>query len=77
MDQIQQMYTQFLNLFPAVLHPFISIGVGLLLIYAIVQTLRRNFIYIIVLIVLLPASIPILTNIYESIIQLIKFLLHM
>ena len=76
MDQIQQIYNQFLALFPTVLHPFISIGVAVLLIYAIVQTLRHNFIYIIVLIVLLPASIPILRNIADSLIAFVKYLLN-
>ncbi len=72
MDQIQQIYNQFLALFPHILRPFISIAVALLLIYAIFQTLRRNFIYIIVLIILLPASIPILRNVADGLIGFIK-----
>jgi hypothetical protein len=40
-----------------------------------VQALKRNFIYLIVLVVLLPASIPILKGVVEFIIELIKYLL--
>jgi hypothetical protein len=77
MDQIQQLYTQFLNLFPPFLHPIISIIVVGVLIYSIVQVIRRDFIYLIILIVLLPASVPVLKSIGQGIIDLIKFLLNM
>ena len=76
MEQIQSLYFQFLNIFPQSLHPFISIALGIFLIYSVIQVIRRDFIYIIVLIVLLPASVPILKNVGETLIQLVKFLLN-
>jgi hypothetical protein len=76
MQQIQSLYLQFLDIFPKSLHPFISIALAVFLIYSIIQVIRKDFIYLIVLIVLLPASIPILKNIGDSIIMLVKFLLN-
>ena len=77
MKQIEQFYTQFLNLFPAFLHPVISIIVVVVVIYAVVQVLKKDFIYLIILVILLPASIPVLKSIGQGIIDLLKFLLKM
>ena len=76
MQEIQNLYAQFLNIFPASLHPFISIALAVFLVYSLIQVVRKDFIYIIVLVVLLPASIPILKGVGESVVQLIKFLLN-
>lgn len=77
MQQIQELYTQFLSIFPASLHPFISIALAIFLVYSIIQVIRKDFIYLIALIVLLPASIPIIKNVAEVLLQFIKYLLHM
>jgi len=76
MQQIQQLYTQFLNFFPAVLHPIISIIVVAVIVYSIFQVLRSNFLYLILLVILLPASVPVLQSIWQGILDLLKFLLH-
>jgi hypothetical protein len=75
MGQLQALYNEFLNIFPGFLHPFISIALALLLAYSIFQTVKQNFIWIIALIVLLPASIPILKDTLAAVIGVIKFLL--
>ncbi|MBI2607489.1 MAG: hypothetical protein HYW51_01560 [Candidatus Doudnabacteria bacterium] len=75
MDQIFDIYQQFLNFFPDNLHGFVSLGLAILIVLAIYKILKRNFIFIILLIVLLPASIPILSNLWESLVNLLKFLL--
>lgn len=75
MDQIFNLYNQFLNNFPVSLHPFISFLLGLAIVYAIIKIVQRDFIYIILLIVLLPASLPILKNVLDSLINIIKYLL--
>lgn len=77
MQQIQDLYTRFLSLFPSVLHPIISIILVVVIIYAIIQVIKKDFIYLIVLVILLPASIPVLRSVGQGIIDLIKFLLHM
>lgn len=75
MDQILSIYNQFLSYFPANLHGIISLALAALIVVAILKVIRRDFIYLILLIVLLPASVPILKNIWESISNIIKFLL--
>ncbi len=74
-EYFQQMYTQFLAHFPAWTHPVISLVLAVLLVYSIFQVLKKNFIYLILLIILLPASIPFLRNLLDTIIVIIKYLL--
>lgn len=76
-EYFQQVYSQILGYFPNFLHPYISIVLALLLIYSIYEVIKSNFIYLIVLIVLLPAAIPILKSVFDSIFSIIKFLLGM
>lgn len=75
MEFLQNLYDQFLGFFPGFLHPFISIAVVVFFVYSVVQALKRNFIFLIVLVVLLPASIPILKHVVEVIIAVVKYLL--
>ncbi len=75
MDQIYDLYNRFLSYFPTNLHGIVSIALAALIVYGIIKVLRRDFIYIILLIVLLPASVPILKNVWESLVNIIKFLL--
>ena len=75
MEQVFDIYQQFLNFFPENTHGFVSLGLVILIAYAIYKIVKKNFIFIILLIVLLPASVPILSNIWENLTNLIKFLL--
>lgn len=75
MAQLYDIYKQFLSIFPENWHWAVSVALGVLLIYSVFQIVKRNFIYLILLVVLLPASVPILNNIWESAVELIKFLL--
>ena len=75
MPELYSIYSQFLSAFPSFLHGWISVALAILLIISVYQVLKKNFIYLILLIVLLPASVPILTNIWESLVGLLKFLL--
>lgn len=77
METLQDLYNQFLGFFPNFLHPFVSIAVVIFLVYSIVQALKRNFIWLIILVLLLPASIPILKGVIEVLIGFIKYLLGM
>ena len=74
--QLESSYQLFLNIFPHPLQPIISVLVGILLVYIVVQAIRKDFIYLILLVVLLPASIPILHNIGQGVVELMKFLFH-
>ncbi len=75
MGGINNIYNQFLALFPAGTHPVVNVILAILLIYAIIKVVQKDFIYIILLIILLPASIPILSNIWNSIVNIVTFLL--
>lgn len=75
MPNIEQYYNQFLSNFPLWSHGFISIVLVILLAYAVFQTIKRNFIYLIVLVILLPASWPIIKQVWNQILQIFSFLL--
>jgi hypothetical protein len=75
MSELYSIYNQFLGIFPESLHWAVSLVLAGFLVLAIYQTIKRNFIWIILLIILLPASLPILSNVWDSILELIKFLL--
>jgi hypothetical protein len=75
MDQIFSIYDKFLESFPPNLHGVVSLALAALIIIGIFKVIKKDFIYIILLVVLLPASVPILKNIYESLVNIIKFLL--
>jgi hypothetical protein len=75
MDIFYQLYEQFLSYFPNFLHPVISIGLAILFVYSVFQALKQNIIFIIILVVLLPASLPILKSISDIIVSIVQFLL--
>lgn len=75
MAYFQNLYSQFLSHFPNFLHPIISIIVLVFVVYSIVQALKRNFIFLVVLVILLPASIPILKQVLDFLIEIVKYLL--
>lgn len=76
MNQIQNLYLEFLNNFPVNLRPVISIALAVFLIYSIFKVVKKDFIFIIALIILLPASKPMLQNIWDGVAAFIKFLLN-
>jgi len=75
MDQIFSIYNQFLNYFPSNFHGIVSLALAVLIIIGVFKVIKKDFIYLILLVVLLPASIPILKSIWDSISSLVKFLL--
>lgn len=75
LSYIQNLYLGFLQNFPPAIQPIISIIVAALIVYAVIQIIKKDFIYLIVLVIFLPASIPILKNIGDTIIAFIRFLI--
>ena len=75
MDQILSIYNQFLNYFPPELHGVVSLALAVLIAIGIIKVIKKDFVYIILLIVLMPASVPILKNIWASLINIFNFLL--
>jgi hypothetical protein len=76
MQQIQQLYLEFLQNFPSGIQPIISIGLAVLVVFSVIKVIKKQFIFLIVLVVLLPGSVPILKSIWEGIVTFIKFLLN-
>ena len=74
-QQFEQLYKELISVFPHFLQPFVSIALAVLLVYSVFQTIKKNFIFIIVLIILLPTSVPILKDVLDAVIQFVKFLL--
>ncbi|MDP3741381.1 MAG: hypothetical protein Q8R08_03600 [bacterium] len=75
MQTVYSIYNQFLSNFPEKFHGTIALILAMLLVIGIYKVIRRQFVYIILLIVLLPASVPILKNVWEQILEILKFLL--
>ncbi len=71
----QNLYMEFLINFPPPVRPIISLLVAAAIVYAVIQIIRKDFIYLILLIVLLPASIPVLKNIFDTLVQIIRYLI--
>lgn len=74
LNDILQIYLSFLTHVPEQFRGYVSILLGLFIIYSIVQIIRQQFIWIIVLIILLPASVPILQGVVSGVLGFIKFL---
>ncbi len=75
MNQIYDIYYQFLGYFPSNMQWVVSFALGLLVIYAVYKVIKRNFIFLILLVVLLPASVPIVKGVWAGVVEFIKFLL--
>lgn len=75
MDEITSIYNQFLSNFPQSIHGMVSLVLAVLIVVAVFKVIKRNFVYLILLVILLPASKPILLSIWEGAVNLVKFLL--
>jgi len=76
MEGVYNFYNLFLELFPSSIQGVISFILVILIVIGIYKIIKKDFIWIIVLIVLLPGSVPILSKLWSSIIDLINYLLH-
>ncbi len=76
LEYIQNLYLHFLDHFPTPYQPYISLAVVVLIAYSILRIVRKDWIYIIALVILLPSSVPILKSIWTGIVSFIQFLLN-
>ncbi len=74
MQKVFDYYDLFLNKFPHQYHTLISIAILTLFIVLLYNLLKRNFIWILLLVILVPASIPIVSKIYSGILEIIRYL---
>ena len=75
LDSVYGIYNQFLSYFPDKVHGLVSFALAVLLVFGIYKILKKEVVYIILLVVLLPASVPILKNAWAQIMEILKFLL--
>lgn len=73
---IQNLYLDFLKNFPASLQPVISIGLAVIIVFSIFKVLKKDWIYLVALVILLPGSKTILQSVWQGIVVFIKFLLN-
>lgn len=75
LDQVYVLYNQFLSYFPSGLHGLVSLVLAGLIVVGVIKVIKKDFVYLILLLVLVPASLPILKSIWQSLSNIIKFLL--
>ena len=75
LDQLFNLYDRFLSLFPNYTHFWISLIIFVVIVFWLLQLVKKNIIWLVLLIVLLPVSIPILKSIFSGILSVLKFLL--
>lgn len=73
---IQNIYLEFLQNFPTATQPVISILFAILIVYSIFKVVKKDWIFLIALVILLPSSKPILQSVWQGIVIFIKFLLN-
>ncbi len=74
--KIQGLYIQFLANFPVGLQPVVSGVVAILIIYAVFRIIKRDFIFILALVILVPTSIPVLKSVWVGLVNVIKYLFN-
>ena len=75
-SDIQKLYLEFLKNFPPTVQPVISIGLAILIVYSIFKVIKKDWIFLIALVILLPGSKSILESVWQGILSFIKFLLN-
>lgn len=76
LSDIQNLYLVFLKNFPPTLQPIISIGLAVLIVFSIFKVIKKDWIFLIALIILLPGSKTILESVWQGVVEFIKFLLN-
>ncbi len=74
--RIQDLYLRFLANFPVEYQPIISLVVGVLIVYTIYRVIRRDFIFILALLILVPTSVPVFKSIWAGLLTVLKYLFN-
>ncbi|MBI4128189.1 MAG: hypothetical protein HY459_03920 [Parcubacteria group bacterium] len=72
MQKLSALYDRFLSLFPPEWHTVVSIAIIVLLVWWLLKLIKHNLIFIILLVIFVPASIPILVQIVNALIDFIN-----
>ncbi|MEZ4180266.1 MAG: hypothetical protein R3B41_01955 [Candidatus Doudnabacteria bacterium] len=63
-----------MEMFPEFMRPFIGLGLSVFLLYSVFEVLKKNFIFLVVLILLLPASVPFIKDGVVMLFEVLHFL---
>ena len=74
-DQIISIYEHFIGIFPINIQWIISLIIFVFIILAVIDLVKRNFVFLLLLILLIPASIPLLKSIFQGLIAFLQKLL--
>jgi len=74
-DQIISIYNQFISIFPPNIQWIISLVIFILVVKWTIDLIKQNIIWLILLIILLPASIPILRSVFDGLLTFLGYLL--
>lgn len=75
MQAIFNIYDQFLSNFPPGFHVVISLVILVVFVIALFNLIKKDLLWLILLILIVPASIPILNNVWMGILEIFRFLL--
>ncbi len=67
-------FTKFVSVFPQFLQPYVSVLVGVFLVITVIQIIRRQFVWLIALVILLPSSLAILRSVGNVLADVLRFL---
>jgi len=76
LDKIINFYEEFLTVFPSHLHFWISIAIFVVMVFWVFKLIKKNLIWIILLVFFIPASIPLLKQIGQGFLEFLKYLLN-
>jgi hypothetical protein len=74
-DQLISIYDQFISIFPPGIQWIISLILFLTLVFWFLDLVKRNLLWLILLVILLPASIPILRSIFNGLVAFLQYLI--
>jgi len=75
MDKIFSYYDQFLKLFPDNWHTAVSVAIIIIMVMLVLRFMRYGIVGIILLVIFVPASIPVLKNIGMGVIAFVQHVL--
>ncbi|MDD3532227.1 MAG: hypothetical protein PHR64_02510 [Candidatus Shapirobacteria bacterium] len=75
LEQAYSLWLDFLALFPDSIRWLVSLAVFIFFIKIIIDLVKKSFIWLLLLILFVPASIPLIKEIFTSIVRFLQFIL--
>ncbi len=75
MDSLFRAYDVFINNFPTQYQTIISLGLLAVIVIGLFQLIKKSLLWLFLLILFVPASIPILSKIGQGILEFLKYII--